>query len=446
MKNDRTARRIDKSTHRPTVAALTCVYSPDQGLEGRVRVLDEDPVVLGRQPGDDGIAFADAMASRRHATISWDADRGRHLVHDEGSQNGSQVGGRDIQREILEPSDTLRLGDTLFIYNRFDLEAVGWSPPPDALLVGSSPPIARVHDQLDRVAASDLSVLVLGETGTGKELVAQELHRRSGRSGPFVPLNCASIPADLLESELYGHVRGAFSGADRDKKGLFQEAGGGTVLLDEVGELDPGHQAKLLRAIETRSVRPVGAGRSVDIDVRFVSATHRDLHADAEAGRFRADLLARLDQWNIALPPLADRREDIIPITRHLIGLHGDADRHKLTGDVAEALLLHPWTYNVRELVNVVRRALVHLPDGGDIEPAHLPESLREAAAQPEGEPPPTDLPPEGEEPTGAELARLLAHYEGVVAEVARHTGRERVQVYRWLKKHGLDADSYRDP
>jgi two-component system response regulator GlrR len=218
-----------------------------------------------------------------------------------------------------------------------------------------------VFEQIRAMAASDATVLILGESGTGKELVARAIHQQGARRArPFVPVNCAAIPENLLESELFGHERGAFTGAERKHRGLFLEADGGTLFLDEVGDLSPPLQAKLLRALQERSIRPVGAQQDIRLDLRVISATHRDLPALVQEGRFREDLYYRLAVLPLRLPSLRERADDILLLAQHFLERAAASLGKTLGGFDAEAsawLLAHRWPGNVRELENVVERA-----------------------------------------------------------------------------------------
>jgi transcriptional regulator with PAS, ATPase and Fis domain len=206
-------------------------------------------------------------------------------------------------------------------------------------------------------------VVVTGETGTGKEIVAHLIHRRSGRPGPFVAVNCAGFTESLLASELFGHVRGAFTGAIAEQPGLFRAAHGGTLFLDEAGDIPVALQATLLRVLETWNIRPVGSTRDVPVDVRVVAASNRDLVTLVRKGLFRADLYSRLAQWTIHVPALRERREDIPALSRALLSQHGAGER-TLTPDLEEALLVHPWPLNVRGLANVLSVAAIATPAG----------------------------------------------------------------------------------
>jgi two-component system, NtrC family, response regulator AtoC len=247
-------------------------------------------------------------------------------------------------------------------------------------LLGESVVMQQLYELLERVATSDATVLVTGESGTGKELVARELHRRSGRAAaPFVAVNCAAIPDALLESELFGHARGAFTDAQRARTGLIQQANGGTLFLDEIADLPRVLQPKLLRALQERTVRPVGADEEMPFDVRFVAATNRDLEAAVEEGRLREDLYFRLNVIPIAIPPLRARGTDVLLLAQRFVDHHAARARKAVSGisaAAAQRLLAYPWPGNVRELQNCMERA-VALTMEGQIDVGDLPESVR---------------------------------------------------------------------
>ncbi len=259
-------------------------------------------------------------------------------------------------------------------------------PTDEATLVGQSPAIQEVFKHIIRVAESDSAVLILGATGTGKELVARAIHRHSRRqAGPFVAVNCGAIPENLVESELFGYARGAFTGATSEKPGRFEAADGGTLFFDEVGELPPAAQVKLLRFLDTQTVERLGSVDPIHLDVRILAATNLDLAGAMAAGRFRQDLYYRLAVVQIALPPLAARTEDIIPLAHHFLNQRTPAGQTPpvLSREAAAALEAYPWPGNVRELRNAVEHA-VAASGGGPILPAHLPESVRLGAARPQ--------------------------------------------------------------
>jgi two-component system response regulator PilR (NtrC family) len=250
-------------------------------------------------------------------------------------------------------------------------------------IIGSSDEMVRVFKMVDKVAGSEATILIQGESGTGKELIAREIHYRSGKSqGPFVSINCGAIPRDLLESNLFGHVKGSFTGAVRDSAGLFQVAEGGTFFLDEVGDMPLATQVKLLRALQEREVIPVGGTQPVKIDCRLVAATNTDLEKEVASGRFRADLFYRLNVIPIRLPALRQRRDDIPILVDHFLKRNAQGNPSKLVSKEAMDLLLrYDWPGNVRELENVMERALI-LDECGIIGPDDLPEKIRFGQSQ----------------------------------------------------------------
>jgi Nif-specific regulatory protein len=264
-----------------------------------------------------------------------------------------------------------------------ELEDAKPRPAPRSALVARSLAMRELLALAERAMRSQATVLITGETGTGKELLARAMHEGSSRrEGPFVALNCAAFPETLLESELFGHAKGSFTGADRDRKGLFETAHGGTLFLDEVGETSASLQAKLLRALQEREVRPVGGARPRRVDVRVVAATNRALRGEMARGAFREDLYYRLAVFHLALPPLRERREDIAPLAEHFLRRHGARDGRagcRLEPEAADLLLLHEWPGNVRELENEMQRALAMVEVGEAIGVRHLSEPLQEA-------------------------------------------------------------------
>jgi DNA-binding NtrC family response regulator len=250
---------------------------------------------------------------------------------------------------------------------------------------GDSPAMRRVFDLARKVAPTRSTVLITGESGTGKELVARALHEWSGSGGRFLAINCAAIPHDLLENQLFGHRKGAFTGADRDQVGVFVHAGAGTVFLDEIAEMPPGTQAKLLRAVERKEVLPVGANEPIHVEARVLAATNKDLLTEVEAGRFREDLYYRLNVVSIPLPPLRERREDIPALVEFLLARHARTLGKRLTGVTHEAmqlLLACRWRGNVRELDNALQRAAI-LGEGPLLTPADLPPDLAPVEGDP---------------------------------------------------------------
>jgi DNA-binding NtrC family response regulator len=301
--------------------------------------------------------------------------------------------------------------------------------------VGRSEAMLQVFKIAARVAASDATVLILGESGTGKELVARAIHGASPRAtGSFVPVDCGAIAEGVLESELFGHVKGAFTGAQSARRGLFEEAGGGTLFLDEIGDVGPGLQARLLRALQESTIRRVGANEAIPVDVRVVAATNKDLEAVVRAGRFREDLFYRLNVVPLRIPPLRERREDVPLLAEHFAAKHGKGEGAAISAEARELLQAYDWPGNVRELENVVARALAINPSGVVV-PADLPDRIRGAAnAEPaKGLP----LPP-GVRPTLDELSRryvslVLAECGGNKTKAAEQLGIDRKTLYRIL-------------
>jgi DNA-binding NtrC family response regulator len=314
------------------------------------------------------------------------------------------------------------------------------SPHPEAPqggLIGSSEAIRSVEKTIGVLADSIATVLITGETGTGKELVARAIHEHGHRAGkPFVAVNCAAIPAELMESELFGHVRGAFTGATGDRKGAFRDAAHGTLFLDEIGDMDIGMQAKILRALEERVVTPVG-GRPDPVDVRVIAATHRDLKQRVGEGRFREDLFYRLHVVPIHLPALRERIADIVPLAEHFLDRAGGGKR--LSADAASRLIRHAWPGNVRELKNAMDRASVLVR--GDVITA-LDLGLVEEIQEPTTtlrDWPDEDLPSAVAHFEKILIGRALARSCGNRAEAARLLGIHRQLLYAKIKRYGLD-------
>ena len=349
-----------------------------------VDVRDGDDLLLGRGDGA-AIPIDDAKASREHARIA--CREGALVLTDLGGRNGTYLN-REHVRGVARPlasGDVVWIGDTELLVAE---PAAPRAAAPAALdgvdgLVVADAAMAEVFRLVDRVAPRPTTVLLLGETGVGKEVVAERIHARSDRAGaPFVRINCGALPPNLLESELFGHERGAFTGAEQRKLGLVETAHGGTLFLDEIGELRADLQAKLLRALESRSIMRVGGRDEIAVDVRVIAATNRDLDQGIKAGTFRADLYFRLAGFTITIPPLRERPNEIALLAELFLRQLG-AERGRraaLTADARVLLERHAWPGNVRELRNVVEHALV-VVDGDRVGPEHLPEALRTRAA-----------------------------------------------------------------
>ncbi|MGD8862073.1 MAG: sigma 54-interacting transcriptional regulator [Myxococcales bacterium] len=435
------------------VHRLLVLLAADEGDVGFSRVLALDPLVVGRAPeGSPSLALRDGRISRRHAQVEPDAEGG-YTIRDLDSRNGTYVNGRRLEPNVpcpLEDGDVVRMGSALLLLQFLDAEAcrrlLEHAPIDAGPIVGDSHAMMAVRDAIRR-APRGSPTLILGETGVGKELVARAVHEHSGREGPFVPVNCSALPDNLVESELFGHVRGAFTGAEA-RKGLFVEAERGTLLLDEIGELELDLQAKLLRALAVGEIRPVGADRPRIVDVAVVAATHVDLEQAVEDGRFRKDLYARLLSHVIRVPPLRARKEDVLPLARHFLG-RGPGPC--FTPDAAEALLVHDWPYNVRELEQLLSPVAGALGEDALVELRDLPPRLHEPLADRlEAVPTATSVPVEllgirrDARPTADELRAVARAHDGNVAQVAAFFGKDRRQIYRWADAHGIDLQAFR--
>ena len=427
---------------------LVTLFAPDVGVPAAILLVDEE-LVLGREPPSRGLALPFSSVSRAHARLT--QRDGQWHVEDLASRNGTFANGVRVQRAVLADGDELRVGEVVFKLvergaERFlDSAPDGMLPDSVAALVGG-PSMASVRREILRVARADLSVLVLGESGTGKELVARALHDSSERPGPFVALNCAAMPAALIEAELFGAKRGAFTGLDRDRLGLVRSANGGTLFLDEIGDMPLDAQAKLLRVLDTRQVTPLGSHVAEPVDLRIVSATHRPIAKLVEDERFRADLFARISAHTIELPPLRERKEDIVRLVKSMLARRGSTVQ--LTSRFMIALLHYDWPLNVRELQAAVGRALVLADDDSELEEAHLPrvvlEALRQARAKDQVKS--EKVSARSNSPPAEELRALLQKYAGNVAGVARALGKDRAQIHRWLKLHHMSLDEFRPP
>ncbi len=321
-------------------------------------------------------------------------------------------------------------------------DQVAHPPSRPSELVGDSDAMRRVIDMVDRVADAEVSVLVTGESGTGKELVARALHARSRRAkGPFVAINCAAMPEALLESELFGHVRGAFTDARESRAGLFQQAGGGTLLLDEIGDMPVPLQPKLLRVLQERVVRPVGGSQEVPVDVRIVAATNRDLEEAIEERRFREDLYFRINVVQLPIPPLRARGADVLQLAQHFTVHYADRSGKSVLGmspAAAERMLAYAWPGNVRELQNCIERA-VALTRYDHVAVDDLPEKIRDYRSSHvlvAGHDP-TELVPM-EEVERRYVRRVMEAVQGNKTAAARVLGYDRKRLYRKLGRLGL--------
>jgi DNA-binding NtrC family response regulator len=384
---------------------LSLVVYHDEGTE--TAPLDPGvPVVVGRRPPAT-ICVPSAKLSRAHARFLLGADD-RVTVEDLGSTNGTWLRGARVTMVEIAVGDEVLVGDVMACV-QISAAAEPAAPrapaaPDDGGPIAASAAMREVLETAARVAESSVSVLLTGETGTGKEVLARYLHDRGPRaSKPFVCVNCGAIPEALLESTFFGHERGAFTGASQRQVGVFEEAHGGTVFLDEIGELPLAAQAALLRVLETGRFSRVGSPREIEVDVRVIAATHRDLEALCAEGAFRADLYYRLGVVVITLPPLRERREDVEPLVRRFMARSGSRVR-AVTKEALALLAAYAWPGNIRELRNAVERAVV-LARGAEIDVADLPARVREGARPPPPREPAGTL-------AGGDLRARLQEYE----------------------------------
>jgi len=404
-------------------------------------------VLPGRDGSGNDLSLDDRKVSRHHAEITL-TDNG-YLLTDLGSTNGTWLDGKRVEKAYLSPGMSLLVGDSSILFSPLEDEIVVEADREGAFagMVGTSLRMRQIFGLLKKVAPMDVGVLITGETGTGKELVARALHSESGRKGEFVVLDCGSIPENLIESELFGHEKGAFTGATSSREGAFERAQGGTIFLDEIGELRLDMQPRLLRVLENREVRRVGGNDVIDVDCRVVAATNRDLAREVQEGTFREDLFFRLSVINAQLPALRQRTEDIVRIFENalqdpdIIRGHGEK---KLTPAAGNVLTNYRWPGNVRELMNVVSHVLT-FSDGPEIDVHHLPPRL-------------TGTEPKGPLPFNEHLgfheakeqllesfereylSALLKRCEGNVSRAARESGLHRKSIERLLKKYDLAA------
>jgi DNA-binding NtrC family response regulator len=441
--------------HVVSTLRVEVVEGPDKGRF----VVGGDVVSVGTAR-DNALPVADFTVSRYHLDVS--VKPGGILVTDLGSTNGTYIGAVRIERAVVPPGTLLRLGGTTIRFDdavRRTVPAPGAGAPRElAGMIAVSPQMLRLFADIERIAATPTSVLIVGESGTGKERVAQALHARSPRAGsPLVTIDCGALSSSLLASELFGHERGAFTGADRQHKGAFERAEDGTVFLDEIGELPGADQSALLGVLERRRFRRVGGSAELDLEARVIAATNRDLRAEVNTGRFRQDLYHRLAVVVLRLAPLRERREDIPILVEHFareLGATGAFERSEMGGEAPRGIdeafgadqlarwQKHPWLGNVRELRNAVEAALVvgPQPAAGDM-PGQAALALAPAAVDDADQP---VLPYKDQRAAvvrdfeRAYLGRLMAQAAGNVSHAARLAKMDRSHLIDLLHRHGL--------
>ena len=410
---------------------------PDKGREV---TFEKDEVLVGTAEGAD-LRLSDPTVSRNHCVIR--ASSQGFVLRDLGSTNGSRIDGVLVHEAIAHLGATLDLGGTRvkLVAERGQLEMPLSATERFGRLLGRSVAMRRLFALLERVAASDATVLVEGETGTGKDAVAEAVHQHSRRSkGPLVVVDCGAIPPNLMESELFGHEKGAFTGADQRRIGALEEAHGGTLFLDEIGELPLALQPKLLRVLESREVKRIGANVAKAVDVRVVAATNRDLREEVNRGGFRQDLYYRLEVVRVRLPPLRERLDDVPVLIEHFRStLWHNGDPPQIPDEAMAQLLAHSWPGNVRELRNAVERAMVY----ADV-PLEAAASVGATGRDDSDEPVDLSVPFKTAKASLVErferryLGALLKTTGGNVSEAARRTGLDRVYLLKLLKQLGM--------
>jgi DNA-binding NtrC family response regulator len=377
------------------------------------------------------IELPDRFLSTAHASLQ--RVLGSWLLEDRGSRNGTFVGDLRIERHELREGAVFEVGHTFCVFR---------ASAPDDLREGAGslqPAFAAQLRALERAAPTHLPIVLRGETGTGKEVLARTVHRLSGRKGEFQAINCAALAPALVESELFGYRKGAFSGAVEDRPGLIRSAQNGTLFLDEIGDLPLPAQGALLRVLQESEVMPVGGTKAVPVDFRLVVATHRDLELRAATAEFRPDLLARLTGFTVQLPTLRERPEDLGALVAALLARHAPRRELRFTQAAGRALFRYGWPLNVRELEKALALASA-LSSEGLIELQHLPPAVREAKAASAAV---AELPP-AEQERRDELLGLLREHRGNVTAVAKVLGKARVQVQRWMRRYNIRPSIFR--
>ncbi len=449
-----------ESTHTSTVHQLPNVLKVQKckltitagpGL-GKEFVSDHERLRIGTHPAND-LVLEDRTISREHVEVLH-TDKGFLLI-DLESTNGTLLDGRRIERAYLRAGAQIRIGNTVLTFAPVD-EDIVLEPDREASLSGMIGPSVRMRQifgLIKKIAPMNVPVIIQGETGTGKELAARAIHEYSPRrKGPFLVLDCGAIPPNLIESEFFGHEKGSFTGAIAARPGAFERANGGTIFLDELGELRLDLQPKLLRVLENREVRRVGSNDVTEVDVRVIAATNRDLAEEVTQGNFREDLFFRLSVINIQLPPLRERREDIPHLARAMLGDPEVVQRHgplRLGAAALNVLMNYGWPGNVRELTNVISHVLT-FAEGEEILPEHLPPRLR---GQEQKAPLPFNEHLSFKEAKEQILESFEREYLGTVlkrcngnlSQAARESGLHRKSIERLVKKYGLDAKALKN-
>jgi DNA-binding NtrC family response regulator len=420
---------------------LFLVLDGSHPLAGSLRVSLADVTRLSVGRGAERRLAATAEGTRLDVPDAWlsgshfflERTAGHWVIADKGSKNGTFVNGAPVAEAVLDDGDLIFAGAHVFLFRYRPLSADTGAVA--KMLSTHVAELAQRFLELERAAKSTIPILIGGETGTGKEVIAKTIHELSKRSGPFVAINCGALPRNLIEAELFGAKKGAFSGADADRPGLVKTADKGTLFLDEIAELPLDSQATLLRVLQEREVMPLGGNKPVAVDLRVIAATHQDLDVKVDNGSFRSDLYARLLGFDIDLLPLRERIEDLGDLLARLLPRRADGTTATLHPEVARALCVYDWPLNIRELARALETAHT-VSDGATIELRHLPQPVRTSGARPK---PQTRGRAEVARANSAEeISALHANLGGNISAMARALGTSRSQVRRLLERHGI--------
>ena len=450
--------KIDYTDGRPTELHLRkCKFIIERGGRTRERIFDQNTITLGAIDDND-MVLNEETVSRYHCRVVQEEDG--YVLVDLGSTNGTFINGVRIREAYLKSGCTMQLGkmEISFLYADEKLPIVPSQKDSLGKLIGGNVKMREIYGIIEKIAPSGATVVVEGETGTGKEVVSAMIHELSPRAkGPLMVFDCGAVPQNLIESELFGHEKGSFTGAIMTRQGIFEMAHGGTLLLDELGELSLDLQPKLLRALEHREIRRVGSSKPIRVDVRVIAATNRNLEEEVRAGRFRQDLFYRLSVVRVRLPPLRERPEDIPLLADHFLKTHAfnrsANNTLKVKGFVQQALDLmggYQWPGNVRELLNVIERA-VSFCDGPMVDVVDLPEQLqRSVKLVVEGTQSAEATFKEAKERWVSSFERdyiikLLTKNAGNISHAAHEASIDRKYFRKLMRKHGVTADSVTD-
>lgn len=432
--NSDTTLKIITKGHAKTLLLKKVKLAVTKGRElGKEFVIDKGLLRIGSKKEND-VVIADDTVSRHHAVI--EEKKGQYVIKDLGSTNGTFVNGLRISEAFLNEGSIIKLGNTelRFIPVEEKIELLPSKKDRFGDIVGKSKEMKEIFGILEKISKTDATVLITGETGTGKELVAKAIHENSNRSKkPFVVIDCSAIARNLIESELFGHEKGAFTGAVSTRHGAFETANGGTIFLDEVGELEPDMQPRLLRVLEAREIKRVGSTNIIPVDVRIIAATNRDLSTEIKKNRFREDLFYRLSVININLPQLRDRKDDISLLIDYFIKTNKARKVKGVAKETLDILINYRWPGNVRELRNVIERAIA-LGASDYIEPKDLillkPRASEKDTADLSGK--------TLEEIEKSAIIQTLKAHKGNKTTTAKALGIAYSTLYEKMKKYGI--------